>query len=522
MSGVTREVYRAPTTAGARRGGKATSWSDLPEVDFDKLEPHVAKAMTRVAQNLELGNVMTKIRCKGEEAYAAYRSIWDDAVKYAPESDVRGLYVTMLVSASYAIHVTPLPPGAGDAVHKFSPLPRPRPPLSLPLQRPIHVAYISPDLNHNAVGLFVAPILSGHDPARFRVTIFYTTHRNDPVTCWLRRLCAAHEHIRWVSAGKMSDEEIVRRMKGVDVLIDLIGPGHGGRVELVAKAGVPRVVNYLGFPEKVRLAPYTHRIVDRITDPTDEPPNAPTAGVGETLVRLPTRCFVCYTHWEDVWPTTPIEHRPSAYGLEPPLLRLGVMARPLKHHPATLAIWNRVTDARPDMRLLLKDDIADKVQFDDFYADFREGVVHYVPAQPRHSAFMDSFNDVDLVLDTYPYSGTTITCASLYMGVPILCIHGDHERHVSNVSASIMRHTQAEIDRDPALAIAPLTLETFVTDSLHTYEARLKAITREELDAWGKVRTKVAAAFRKAMDMRAFMREYDDAIVRIATEEMET
>jgi hypothetical protein len=503
--------------ARAPRKGKGPSWDELPEVDFDKLPPAVAKAMARVAQNLERGNVMIKIRCRGEDGYAAYRSIWEDAVKYAPESDVCGLYTTLIVAASYATKVDPLPRGAGDAAYKFAGLARPPPPLTLPLPRPVHVGYISPDLNHNAVGLFVAPLVAGHDPARCRATVFYTTHRNDPVTCWLRRLSAAHPHVRWVSAGKMSDEELARRLRAerIDVLVDLIGPGHGGRVEVVAKAGIPRVVNYLGFPDKVRLAPYTHRIVDPVSDPRDEPDSAPTRGPGEVLVRLPTRCFVCYSHWEDVWPSPPVAPRP---GPPSPLLRLGVLARPLKHHPGMLAIWKRVAEARRDARLLLKDDIADKAQFDDMYAEFPPDAVQYIPAQPRHSAFMDAFNDIDLVLDTYPYSGTTITCAGLYMGLPTLCTHGDAERHVSNVSASIIRHTQAEIDADPDLAIAPLTLESWIVPSLKAYEARLKTLTRQELDAWSAVRHKVAAAFRKAMDQAKFMREFEDAIEQIATE----
>ena len=44
----------------------------------------------------------------------------------------------------------------------------------------------------------------------------------------------------------------------------------------------------------------------------------------------------------------------------------------------------------------------------------------FMIVQKNHNAYMKIFNDIDICLDTFPYSGTTTTCNSLYMGTPFV------------------------------------------------------------------------------------------------------
>src|SRR5204863_7173545 len=54
-------------------------------------------------------------------------------------------------------------------------------------------------------------------------------------------------------------------------------------------------------------------------------------------------------------------------------------------------------------------------------------------------AFLAAHREVDIALDTFPYHGTTTTCFSLWMGVPVISLIG--ATHVSRVGLSLLSNT---------------------------------------------------------------------------------
>ena len=98
-----------------------------------------------------------------------------------------------------------------------------------------------------------------------------------------------------------------------------------------------------------------------------------------------------------------------------------------------------------------------------------------------HAAHLARHADVDVVLDAFPYHGTTTTCEALWMGTPVLTQRGDH--HVARVGASLLHR---------------VGLDEFVTDSADEFVARGVSLARAGRGALTSLRGELRERMRKS------------------------
>jgi len=113
--------------------------------------------------------------------------------------------------------------------------------------------------------------------------------------------------------------------------------------------------------------------------------------------------------------------------------------------------------------------------------------------------YFRSFNDIDVALDTTPYSGGTTTCDTLWMGVPIITAPGT--RSISRSSASIL---------------ATLGLDDWIAASPEDY-VRLAVRRAEDRETIADLRRTLRGRMRASplMDESQFARDVEDAYRRM-------
>ena len=137
----------------------------------------------------------------------------------------------------------------------------------------------------------------------------------------------------------------------------------------------------------------------------------------ERLIRMRTGalCFKPYPQSPDPAPTPALQGRPFTFGSYNNLAKLT---------PEVLDLWAKVLDHLPETRMQI---IADSGEF-----FLREMQKRGIPSQrftvlPRLPVpgYLASHAEVDLILDTFPFAGLTVSMNSLWMGVPMVTLTGN-------------------------------------------------------------------------------------------------
>ena len=212
--------------------------------------------------------------------------------------------------------------------------------------------------------------------------------------------------------------------------MDLSGHTTHNRMGLFARRAAPVQMSYLGYPGSTGVPNIDWLIGDAVVTPPQD-----DALCSERVARLPGSVF-CYAPEEDY----PLPTFGADMAKRP--LTFGSFNNAPKLTPRTLALWARVLQAVPDSRLLLK-----APSFGDAgaVAFFRERLVTLGVDADRIEfrgpvglpVMMAEYADVDIALDPVPYNGGTTSLQALWMGVPVLTLHGTH--FVSRMGASFMQ-----------------------------------------------------------------------------------
>lgn len=357
-------------------------------------------------------------------------------------------------------------------------------PVSLGGKRGLRIGLLSTDLRRHPVAWFVRPLLEGTVQDETQIHLYFDAKRGDAISKELAARAAG-----WHPVANLDEDDLAAKLRAdrIDLLVDLAGHTQGNRLPAFARRLAPYQATWLGYPHSTGLRAVDFRLVDAITDP----PGIADAFNTETLLHI-DGCFVCYG---------PPEDAPAVFerAADAPLV-FGSANNFLKVGPATIALWAEILATVPQARLLLRynrlyESAAACATVQGLFAAHNIDPAR-LDFRGRSEDPFDFYREVDIALDPLNYNGTTTTCETLWMGVPVVTLRGD--RHAARVGASLL---------------TAAGLPQLVAEDAGAYVA-LAAQLAEEVGHWRATRTQMRATLTgsRLLDAPRFARSWRAAI----------
>ena len=291
-------------------------------------------------------------------------------------------------------------------------------PFGFEPQTVLKIGLVSADLRKHPVSYFLLGVLEElirKYGQRIEVHAFSNSLVFDDYSRAIAEVCSSWHGIR----GR-PDREVKNliRSLGIEILIDLSGHTAENRLALFASRAAPVQVSWLGYFATTGLTQMDYLL----TDTHSSPPGA-EAYFTEELIRFPaTR--MCFTPPE-------IENSVlKAASAEAGSVTFGSFGNLAKLNEEVLQAWSRIMENVSSSRLLIKaNQLDDSSIRERLMGDLTRAGVDtsriVLDGRSELVEYYKSYQSVDIVLDTFPFSGGTTTCDALSQGVPVVTLAGD-------------------------------------------------------------------------------------------------
>jgi predicted O-linked N-acetylglucosamine transferase (SPINDLY family) len=184
----------------------------------------------------------------------------------------------------------------------------------------------------------------------------------------------------------------------------------------------PIQISYLGYPNSTYLPTIQYRLVDNITDPTNS-----TQFYTETKLYL-SKCFLLFE------PTIELVKIKSHKSDE--IIIFGCFNNELKNSDAFIKACNIILTINTVCKILFKVDSEESIVYIKEKFNNNDRLL-FISNQLDNLEYIDIFYKIDILLDTFPYSGTTTSCYALYNSIPIITLY-NKDYHAHNVTSSLL------------------------------------------------------------------------------------
>lgn len=305
----------------------------------------------------------------------------------------------------------------------------------------IRLGILSGDLRSHVVAKFAQPLFEHYDRGSFEVHCFSPfPGAPDPVQ---QRIIDRSDSFTRVSGKRHA--EVAQRIAddGIDIVIELNGFTRFSELVSLAYRPAPVQIGWLGYPFTMGIPEVDYLLLDREVAP------GPGGHLREQALLMP-ESWVCFatTDGSDEslagFERLPIANDTPAAAAG--FVTFGTLNNPYKYSRRLLAAWARILQQVDRSEFLfVRSECASRHFRDSILKEFARHKIdaeriRFTTTQPdRHLPY---YNEIDISLDTFPQTGGTTTCESLWMGCPVVSLVG--QEMFERLSNGILKTCGAE------------------------------------------------------------------------------
>ena len=267
----------------------------------------------------------------------------------------------------------------------------------------------------NILGWMITRAIESLPKDQFELYGYNTHSMYDSLSMRIKKSCD-----KWTSVIGYNDHIVAKLIKEdeIDILVELSGHSAFNRLKTVALEPAPITIKWVGgLFNTTGLQSVDYLITDHYESPEGDEPY-----YTEKLVRMPND-YVCYEPPEYY---INVGSLPAKYN---GFITFGCFNNPTKLNDQLIEQWAEILKSVPNSRLFLKSKQYSTQGFVDhiltMFSKHEIGNDRILfEGYALHEDLLASYNQIDIALDPWPYSGGLTTCEALWMGVPVVTCAG--------------------------------------------------------------------------------------------------
>ena len=296
----------------------------------------------------------------------------------------------------------------------------------------IRIGFVSGDYGNHPVSHYLLDTINHISEEKFELIAYSNSNRMDEITLELKKKFNV-----WRKINHLSDIDVINLVSkdSIDILFDLSGHTAKNRLSIFVNKAAPIQVTWLGYNASTGLKEIDYIIVDPYVVPLSD-----QKYFSEKIFQLPNT-FQCISINDDI----KIDH--SRYQNKRDIV-FGSFNNLSKINDGVIYVWSEILKKVENSKLFLKAKQLDNlIIVENIKKKFKkngisdEKIITEGKSKTREE-MLKKYNQIDIALDPFPYSGITTSLEANWMGVPLLTKKGNN--FYSRIGTSINKNLDME------------------------------------------------------------------------------